>query len=477
MNWKTRNSKYATVLVILLISVLLAGGLVKQEPAGSLNSQPLPKSASQVPDSSVYKLEGRALVETLMRGGYVIYFHLPTVDNSTPQRSHSELLTRCDQSIYQSGSSKDQARAMGAALKALKIPIGKVLSSELCSVAEKAKLAFEHVETTGDLASLTLATGPSEREQRTETLRKMLSTKPQSGTNTILVSHLSNLRAVTNESLPRGVGVVFEPLGEKQGFKMVTELKSDEWTTLAVETELVSQPRPLLPQPSGIEGIAYNPKPVMFLPDLQIMPPAELYIQYDENTSRKALRFSTTVTNVGQWPLEMWGVYDPNTGKTLATQYIQSRNEVLEKFVGYFIYHPTHFHWHYENFTVFELWSYDALDGTLEQLLATTGKMSFCITDNMITHRDMKNAPATAQFPTCNPKVQGISVGWSDIYFSTVPGQHLDITNVPDGYYAVRSMADPDNLLLETDKTNNAVTVYVQISGTDVIVMPSYRYG
>jgi hypothetical protein len=55
-----------------------------------------------------------------------------------------------------------------------------------------------------------------------------------------------------------------------------------------------------------------------------------------------------------------------------------------------------------------------------------------------------------------------------------VPGQHLDVTNVPDGYYAVRSLIDPDNLLLETDRTNNVMTIYVRMSGNDIIVMPNY---
>jgi hypothetical protein len=302
----------------------------------------------------------------------------------------------------------------------------------------------------------------------------MLSTEPASGTNLVLVGHLSNLRAVTNESMPRGAGVVFEPLGELKGFRIVGELNPDSWTTLAKRVASENQPQHFYIESSDIDGIAFNPKPVMLLPNLQIMPPEQLYIQYEQNVSKKSLRFSTIITNIGQGPLEMWGQYDPITGKTVATQHIQSRNEVLEKFIGYFVYHSTHFHWHYENFTVFELWSYDKSDGTLRQLLATTGKMSFCITDNVITHRDMKNAPATAQFPTCNPKVQGVSVGWSDVYFSTVPGQHLDVTNVPDGYYAVRSLIDPDNLLLETDRTNNVMTIYVRMSGNDIIVMPNY---
>ena len=138
MNLK-RNSIFAIVLALLLISIPLADIFVKQWPEGSLNSQPLPKPASQFPDSTV-KLEGRALVETLNHGGYVIYFDLAT-NRSTP--NNAGLSMQCGETIYDSGLSKDGAQAMGAALKALKIPIGKVLSSELCQVAEKAKIIFD----------------------------------------------------------------------------------------------------------------------------------------------------------------------------------------------------------------------------------------------------------------------------------------------------------------------------------------------
>jgi subtilase family serine protease len=62
-------------------------------------------------------------------------------------------------------------------------------------------------------------------------------------------------------------------------------------------------------------------------------------------------------------------------------------------------------------------------------------------------------------------------VGWGDTYEATVPGQHLNLTSVPDGRYALRSTADPDNLLVESNERNNDVIVYVEITGLALDVL------
>ena len=45
-------------------------------------------------------------------------------------------------------------------------------------------------------------------------------------------------------------------------------------------------------------------------------------------------------------------------------------------------------------------------------------------------------------------------------------GQKLSIEAVPDGRYALRSFADPENRLAESD--NNGAIVYLQIDGDEV---------
>ena len=44
---------------------------------------------------------------------------------------------------------------------------------------------------------------------------------------------------------------------------------------------------------------------------------------------------------------------------------------------------------------------------------------------------------------------QGIERGWADNYTWDLPGQYIDITNVPDGFYYVGITANPQNLLVQ----------------------------
>ena len=157
---------------------------------------------------------------------------------------------------------------------------------------------------------------------------------------------------------------------------------------------------------------------------------------------------------------------------TRATQLVHSAafDGSEERFVGSFVFHPGHTHWHFEDFTAFELWTYRP-GGDLDQLMATSGKMTFCLMDDDPLDPAPANAPARAAFGGCNSRVQGISVGWGDTYGAHLVGQELDIAAVPDGRYALRSTVDPDNRLLETDDSNNDTVVFVQLTGMRLQVL------
>lgn len=212
----------------------------------------------------------------------------------------------------------------------------------------------------------------------------------------------------------------------------------------------------------------------LLLPDLQPVPPQSLSIDSDRANRTREIRFSTTTANVGEGPLEMRGTFNPETGLTRATQRIASRDGdgMAERVAGEFEVHPDHNHWHFESFTEFELWTY-APGGTLDRLVTTTGKMTFCLMDTGRIASAPPGSPARATFTGCGDQTQGISVGWQDTYSSTTPGQELDITGLPDGRYAIRSTVDPENRLMETDDTNNATVVYVELSGTSVERLPN----
>lgn len=220
------------------------------------------------------------------------------------------------------------------------------------------------------------------------------------------------------------------------------------------------QARASLAQPADLSEL--------LLPDLEVRPTDRLSVELDAPTGARLIRFGTTVTNLGSGPLEMKGESDPETGRTQATQRIMRRDGDghVERFTGDFVFHPAHDHWHFESFTEFELWTYHP-DGTLNRLVATTGKITFCLRDTGRVDPSRSDV-SPAAYTKCGKSIQGISAGWQDTYGPSVPGQQLDVTNVPDGRYAIRTTVDPENRILEADDDNNSSVAYVQLDQSGV---------
>jgi hypothetical protein len=159
------------------------------------------------------------------------------------------------------------------------------------------------------------------------------------------------------------------------------------------------------------------------------------------------------------------------SGSTIAVQRIRTTDGAgAERIAGEFSFHPLHDHWHFEDFARISLWSYDA-EGKLGFELASTGKITFCAMDTYAYDLDLFGADQYSQFSDCSPEVQGISTGWADVYDPTVPGQQLDLTNVPDGRFAILTEADPANHVLETSELNNDSITYVEIYGMSVRIL------
>jgi hypothetical protein len=210
--------------------------------------------------------------------------------------------------------------------------------------------------------------------------------------------------------------------------------------------------------------------PRALLPDLVVRQPGELYIQEGDDGVRE-IRFSTSVANLGEGPLEMLGVYEAATGKTLASQRVlHVDGSTTEREIGRFLFHPDHEHWHFEDFTVFELWSVDR-ENRPEDLVATTGKLTFCLVDAYPVDDPLPNGVAEPSLLECNSEVQGLSAGWEETYEADFPGQELDIPEVPDGTYAIRTVVDPDGRVSEMDTTNNESLALVEITGSEIVVL------
>jgi hypothetical protein len=202
------------------------------------------------------------------------------------------------------------------------------------------------------------------------------------------------------------------------------------------------------------------------LPDLRTLPLADLRVEEDED--EKILRFSNTVWNAGDGPLEVRG--EPSaSGETLVTQAVHLEDGgTEEREVGKFVHHDDHDHWHVEDFALYELRSIRP-GGEVGSVVASSGKVSFCIIENTEVDGHLVSEHREKwEYGGCGDETQGISPGWGDTYGASVSGQKLSIEAVPDGRYALRSVADPENRFAESDPDNNGAIVYLQIDGDEV---------
>ncbi len=178
------------------------------------------------------------------------------------------------------------------------------------------------------------------------------------------------------------------------------------------------------------------------------------------------LRLSNGTANIGDGKLYLYGVFPPNDDGTITVRQrvYGADGSFYDRDAGNFVFHPEHDHIHFENWAVYRL--REVLDGGgVGDIVAEGEKTSFCILDLGIYDTGLPNFDPDGQFHSCNSTVQGLSVGWIDIYSKNLAGQRIDITGVPDGQYWLESEVDPLDAVLEKDESNNTTRVLVNIGG------------
>ena len=213
-------------------------------------------------------------------------------------------------------------------------------------------------------------------------------------------------------------------------------------------------------------------------PDLKTVAPSDL--RFDTVTymgvTRKVLRFSNTVVNAGQGPLELHGT--PDGASTVTQRIFDDAGGFTDVAVGNdFIFHPGHNHFHFEDFAEYELWTkrdYDAWVASgrnVGRAQRVGNKTTFCVMD---TNRllSIAGTPFSPVYSICGPTMQGLSVGWGDRYGWSLPEQWIDLGGayLANGDYVLRSIADPRNKLYESAnrsdpgrepaQVNEAITVF-----------------
>lgn len=171
------------------------------------------------------------LLASLQRGGYVLYMRHGYTDNSRPDRVPSVDLNDCSTQRPLNDEGRELMRQVGKALRAARLPLGKVLVSPMCRTRESARLAigdnFEVAEPLMYSANMT----SDEKKPRIEALRKLLATPPAAGKNTLLLAHAPNLDDLIGFFVkPEGTVVVFAP--RPDGFEYLASIHPDDWKRL-----------------------------------------------------------------------------------------------------------------------------------------------------------------------------------------------------------------------------------------------------
>lgn len=207
-------------------------------------STPRPPTSTQrpvAPSPTPGPTEDTRLVAQLRRGGLVVYLRHGQTDWGQNDRELAwvpemledrSLLSDCDRQRLLNDEGREQARAIGAAISRLGIPVGPVLSSGWCRTQETARLAFGRVDVVPDRLFDTgyLGSGSSERDHYKAALRSFLSEPVGAGSNRFLVGHGPQIDDAARVVLQEGEAAVFRPEGG--GFKLLTRLAPAGWDAL-----------------------------------------------------------------------------------------------------------------------------------------------------------------------------------------------------------------------------------------------------
>lgn len=173
------------------------------------------------------------VVPALQKGGYVLFIRHPKThpDQADTDPLHIENVKKQRQL---SDEGRKQAKDLGEAFRALKIPVASVMSSKFWRAQEAAKLLeLGKVEISLDLAEGGLVVSPNENQRRAQVLRKLLGTAPPEGKNLIIVSHKPNLQDAAGKELgdvAEAEVVIFQPLGESKS-KVLARVPAALWTS------------------------------------------------------------------------------------------------------------------------------------------------------------------------------------------------------------------------------------------------------
>jgi hypothetical protein len=219
-------------------------------------------------------------------------------------------------------------------------------------------------------------------------------------------------------------------------------------------------------------GSAGGSPPPLLLPDLDQRPPLAVSVRWGGPPKHHPLLvFTSSVENVGYGPLIVEGRRASRRVPTMsANQLIALQKGGFRRVTGVgrlrYNVNPSHSHWHLLPFERYEL---RTLAGTQ---IVRDHKSGFCLTSDHHSPLPTLGPPAAQPIkgsdcardrPLALRLLEGIAVGWGDIYIPAKEGQAIDISGVPPGDYDLVHRVNVGRLLREANYSNDDSSMRIQL--------------
>jgi len=173
-------------------------------------------------------------INALRQGGYVIVFR-----HGATHQDQADTDPLNPKNIDQQRQLNDQgralARAVGDAIRRLKIPVGHVYTSMFNRAVETGTLlGFGEVTPSLDFTEGGLVVTPIENNRRAQALRELAATVPLAGTNIVVITHKPNILDAFGKDwfeVREGEASIFKPGGKDS--KLLARVQAEEWGKLA----------------------------------------------------------------------------------------------------------------------------------------------------------------------------------------------------------------------------------------------------
>lgn len=208
--------------VILSITIIFA-----HLPLANSTTQTVQLNSPQPVNTKVapISLSIAELIKGLQSGGYILYMRHGMTNHE--QKDNTQDFTDCTQQRNLSNSGREQIKNMGEIIRALKIPIGEVLSSPYCRAKDTANIAFGKFIIEPKL-QFSISKNMQESQLLGEQLKAMMHQASTEKVNAVFVGHTSNLRdGLGIWPKPEGVIVIFQKQQGKLHFRGM--IKPNDW--------------------------------------------------------------------------------------------------------------------------------------------------------------------------------------------------------------------------------------------------------